>query len=66
MLEDSVMREVERLEKTRMERVCYSAVESDYKEPVTYNQMMTRPVEERKKWLKGVRKELVDFENRGV
>ena len=48
------------------ERANYSAVESDYKEPRTYKQMLKRPEEERNKWKEGVEKEFRDFQRRGV
>ena len=44
----------------------HSAIESDCEEPKTYNMMLKRPVEERKKWLAGVAKELQDFKRREV
>ena len=41
-------------------------MESDYKEPRTYREMMKRPESEREKWLEGMKKELNDFERRKV
>jgi len=48
------------------ETIYYSAIESDYKEPKTYKQMMKLPIEERQKWLDGVTKEFSDLERRQV
>ena len=48
------------------ERATHSAVESDYKEPRLYKQMLKRPEEERNKWQVGVEKEFRDFQRCGV
>ena len=48
------------------ERNNYSVVESDYKEPATYETMLKRPEEERRKWEAGMEKEFKDFERRKV
>jgi Reverse transcriptase (RNA-dependent DNA polymerase) len=44
----------------------FSAIESDYKEPTTFKNMMKLPEEERSKWMEGVIKEFTDLEKRGV
>ena len=62
---ESVGEEAKRLERG-YEQAGYSAVESDYKEPRTYREMLKRPEVERNKWLEGMKKEFKDFENRGV
>ena len=61
----SVGEEAEKLE-LGYEHAGYSAVESDYKEPRTYREMMKRPVSEREKWLEGMKKEFNNFERRRV
>ena len=38
----------------------------EYKEPTTYKQMMRRHARECEKWLEGVKKELDNYEKRGV
>ena len=38
------------------EKGCFSAVESGYKEPRTYEAMMKRLIDKREKWLDGVEK----------
>ena len=43
-----------------------STAKEEYKEPTTYKQMMRRGAEERENWLEGVRKELANYEKRGV
>ena len=63
--ERSVMEKIEKLECAH-EFGGYSAVESDYREPRTYNEMMKRPEGERMKWQEGMKKEFNDFERRQV
>ena len=48
------------------ETILYSAVESDYKEPANYNQMLKRPESEKILWMEGMDKELSDFKKRVV
>ena len=62
---ESVGEEAMRLERG-YEQAGYSAVESDYREPRTYREMLKRPEAERNKWLEGMKKEFKDFERRKV
>ena len=57
--------EITKLEE-RWERGVHNAVELDCEEPKMHNKMLKRPPEEQEKWMAGARKELHDFERRGV
>ena len=44
----------------------FSAVESDYREPKTYKQMLKRPEDEKNKWLEGCKEEFNNIDTRKV
>ena len=52
---ESLNKEINRLNSS-CERLLYSAVESDYKEPSNYRQMIKRPEKEKQQWLEGMEK----------